>query len=636
MGSYVYIDIINFILVFLLIDYSNGIHNNYLGNKLKSGVLVVSVLFTLALAVSVMASFFVVTKILLLIVIALIVLVILFAKIHTKRLSQYTNVECGKEDFFAKQKVMVFVPHEDDDINLMGGVIEQYVKYGSEIYIVFATNGDGDKRYDMSKMGYIRINEAIKSLSLLGVPEKNIIFLGYGDGWGEVGPHIYNANPDEILTSTSGRVSTFATKDHPAFREDKSYTCSNYYDDIKQVILEYMPDVIFCIDYDTHNDHRALSMLFEKAVGEILKTTDYKPIIYKGYGYRTAWGAPQDFYDCINILSTVNHCSDNDVVIFDWNERVRIPIDVGSIDRNLKYAKLYSALSLYASQHANECSSSIINGDKVFWHRRTDSLLYNAEISVSSGDKTKLTDFMLLDCDDLMQHGERPFDGVWHPDEDDDKKSICVTLDKKMYIDNIVLYDNPSPVDNILNAVITLDDGTIIETGKLNLHGEATIISINKQFQSFCIRIDKYEGDKFGFSEIEAYCSPSQETHRFYKLIDAQDDFVYDYIVPQNGKQVLKIYSNCGKITDVHDFSLRCDNKKCKLVLCDDEIIVYVKVGQKCRIELLSKDNTVLERIILRNPYRIERYWLINSLKCIDTRSYFNRVFKVVKHMLHE
>ena len=84
------------------------------------------------------------------------------------------------------------------------------------------------------------------------------------------------------------------------------YTYHHYSDDIKNVILEYLPDTIFCIDYDTHNDHRALSMLFEKVMGDLLKTTDYKPTVYKGYGYRTAWRAPEDYYDSINIGSTVN------------------------------------------------------------------------------------------------------------------------------------------------------------------------------------------------------------------------------------------------------------------------------------------------------------------------------------------
>ena len=52
---------------------------------------------------------------------------------------------------------MILVPHEDDEINLAGGVIEEYLKHGSEVYVVFSTNGDGDERFEtgLRKMGAI-------------------------------------------------------------------------------------------------------------------------------------------------------------------------------------------------------------------------------------------------------------------------------------------------------------------------------------------------------------------------------------------------------------------------------------------------------------------------------------------------
>ncbi|MBQ2971206.1 MAG: PIG-L family deacetylase [Ruminococcus sp.] len=545
-------------------------------------------------------------------------------------MSRYTDVERGKEEFFANQKVMILVPHEDDDINLMGGIIEQYAKYGSDVYVVFATNGDGDKRFDMSQMGFIRMDEAIKALGVLGVTEENIIFLGYGDGWDNSEHHIYNAEPDEVMKSTSGRTSTYGLRNHQAFCDGKTYTYSNYYDDIKQVILEHLPDVIYCIDYDTHNDHRALSMLFEKVMGDILKTTEYKPTVYKGYGYRTAWNAVSDFSDSVNITATVNNPSDIDVEIYDWNRRVRIPIYVNSVNRSLRQSYLYKVLSVYASQKADKLADKVINGDKVFWIRRTDSVLYDAEISVSSGDKDKLIDFMLLDCDDLMNQGNCPYDGVWHPDDNDYDKLISVSFNKEQYVDSIVLYDNPSPEDNILNAVITLDDGTVIETGALDYHSGANVFSINKEIRAFSIRIESYEGEKYGLVEIEAYASDIQ-VPTIYKFTDENDNFIYDYIVPVDGKQELKIYSSSNEKIDVRDFLLRCDNTKCKVELCGNEIIAYCKAGQKCQIELLCADGHIFDRAVLRNPHRFERYCLAKSLKHIDSCSYLNRASKYIK-----
>ncbi|MDO4748656.1 MAG: PIG-L family deacetylase [Eubacteriales bacterium] len=634
MGSHIYIDIINFILSFLLVDFLNGEYSNYLGKKLKSGVLTLAVMVIFALAFSASAMFFLFTKIALLVALVIAFIALLAMKTSAKRLCSYTDVEAGKEEFFSSKKVMVLVPHEDDDLNLMGGVIEQYIKHGSDIYVVFATNGDGDRRFDMSKMGYTRMNEAIEALGFLGVPEKNVIFLGYGDGWGENGPHIYNAEPEIELSSTAGRTATYGLSNHPAYNEGRKYTRSNFIDDIKEVILDYKPDDIFCVDYDTHIDHRALSMIFEKTIGSILKTTDYKPNIYKGYAYRTAWGSAPDFSDSINLNSTVSCPASNDVVLYDWNSRVRLPVDIQSVSRDIQNSKLYKALSLYSSQRALECADRIINGDKVFWLRRTDSLLYNAEIKVSSGDKSKLTDFMLLDCDDLVGHGDKPYDGVWHPEMYDEEKSIYVTFNEKQYIESIVLYDNPSPTDNILNAVITLDDGSEINTAELNHYGDATVICINKEIKSFVVKIDKYEGDHFGLSEIEAYCSQIHYIPHLYKLTDDKDNFIYDNIVPITGRQAIKVYSNYQEIFTSDKFVLRSSNSKCKIELTDERITLKCPRGQKCQVELLSKDDKLLDRVIFRNPGKISRYCLAHSLKYKKNKSYCVRVFNLVRHKI--
>lgn len=46
------------------------------------------------------------------------------------------------EKYFWLKECDVFAPHEDDEINIYGGIIEQYVKNGSQVRIVFSTNGD--------------------------------------------------------------------------------------------------------------------------------------------------------------------------------------------------------------------------------------------------------------------------------------------------------------------------------------------------------------------------------------------------------------------------------------------------------------------------------------------------------------
>ncbi len=623
------IDIVNFILMILLMDFFNGIHNNYLARKLKSGVAVIGIFALTSFALCFLTHFFLPAKIALLAIEVLLILFVFITKSKIKKQMQYTDVEAGKEDFFGNQKVMIFVPHEDDDINLAGGVIEEYIKHGSSVYVVFSTNGDGDERFDMSKMGSIRINEAIRALAVLGVPESNIIFLGYGDGWAKNGPHIYNAPHDEVMTSMAGKQATYGTETHPAYHDNNSYTYNHYYDDIKNVILEYQPDTIFCIDYDTHNDHRALSMLFEKVMGGLLKTTtDYKPAVYKGYGYRTAWRAPEDYYDSINIGSTVNFSLERDVQLYDWYSRTRLPIDANSLSRFIIDSKLYKALNQYSSQKAYKFGESVINGDKVFWKRRTDSLLYKAKISVSSGDKEKLTDFMLLDCDDVIHYGDKPYDGVWHPAEEDQYKVIDVSFDTMQYIDRIMLYDNPSPQDNILNAKVILDDGTELSTGKLASSG--TSVSVKKEVKSFKVKMDEYEGSRFGISEIEAFGSSDSDSQAFYKITDIDGNFVYDYIISSDGKQSFEIYSNIAGDNRPR-YSIRCDNRKCEATIKGEEITIMCPQGQKCALSLFGNDDNILDKVLIRNPRKMSvtfskyvKNWKIHQ-------SYAHRVYNSIR-----
>ena len=608
------IDIVNFILMILLMDFFNGIHNNYLARKLRSGIAVIIIFVVSALALCFLTHFFLPAKISLFVIEVLLILSIFITKSQIKKQMRYTDVEAGKEKFFGNQKVMILVPHEDDDINLAGGVIEEYIKHGSTVYVVFSTNGDGDERFDMSKMGAIRINEAIRAHAVLGVPESNIIFLGYGDGWAKNGPHIYNAPHDEIMTSMAGKQATYAIESHPAYHDHNSYTYHHYYNDIKNVILGHLPDTIFCIDYDTHNDHRALSMLFEKVMGDLLKTTDYKPTVYKGYGYRTAWGSDPDIKESVNITSSVSVPADKDVELYDWDKRIRLPININSVSRYLKYSKLYHALSLYASQHAEESADRIINGDKVFWKRRTDSILYKAKISVSSGDREKLTDFMLLDCEDIINHGDKPYDGVWHPDEKDHDKEINVSFDTMQYIDTIVLYDSLSPQDNVLNAKVILDDGTEFSTGKLVSSG--TSVSVKKEVRSFKVRIDNYEGSCFGISEIEAFANVDNN-QSFYKIVDDKDNFVYDYIIPPDGRQCFGIYRNITN-DDRPSLSVHCDNKKCKAKINAEEITVICPQGQKCILTLSENNANILDKVQIRNPNNCERNFLMHWINQLD------------------
>lgn len=61
------------------------------------------------------------------------------------------------------QKVLVIVPHEDDEINVAGSIMYSYVQKGADVYCAFTTNGD------YSFWARTRMHEAWRSLQVLGV-----------------------------------------------------------------------------------------------------------------------------------------------------------------------------------------------------------------------------------------------------------------------------------------------------------------------------------------------------------------------------------------------------------------------------------------------------------------------------------
>lgn len=456
--------------------------------------------------------------------------------------AQYQGMDAGKNQIYGGRRVMLIVPHQDDDLNILGGVLEEYARYGSEIYPVFVTNGD---YYGLAETRYV---EAVQVFQAMGVPEDHVIFLGYGDSWKDGGPHLYNAEPGVVMESFIGNRETYGTQTHPAYREGRAYTIGNLMEDLEAVILEYRPDILFCSDYDHHIDHKSTTLLFEKVMGNILKQNpQYRPVVYKAYAYGTAWEAEPDFYT-ENILSTRNHFAEpyeQTPAVYRWEDRVRFPVKGEGLSRSLVSTEGYRLLGLYQSQDANWMAASVVNGDKVAWQRHTDSLCLSAQIAVSSGNGNLLNDFMLIENNDLVDASHMPYDGVWIPDGQDDEKRADVTLDQTGPLAALVLYDHPSEEHNVLNAVVTFNDGTQLETGPLEPGGAATRIAVEKEnISSFSVELTQIQGELAGLSEVEAFAEYPEPEGKFIKLMDREENFLYDYRTDPDGSGELLLYTH--------------------------------------------------------------------------------------------
>lgn len=269
-------------------------------------------------------------------------------------------------DFGDNRSALVIVPHEDDEINLMGGLLPLLVEKGIKVYVCYVTNGD----FEFS--GRLRIQEAISALGCLGVECENVFFLGYPDASNKVDKSLYGA--EKSVTSKYSSF-TYGSELKQDFRMMVSgihspYTYDSLKKDLKDVILFLKPDVIFCSDMDPHHDHKLTSLAFEESMEEILcLRKEYSPLIFKGFAYSTSYDSVNDFFKGINILPTQKpHNEGNlDNPYFSWDKRIRFPISENVLVNDKEKNILIKAMCKHKSQFFAKRIGSVINSDVVFW-----------------------------------------------------------------------------------------------------------------------------------------------------------------------------------------------------------------------------------------------------------------------------
>lgn len=196
-------------------------------------------------------------------------------------------------------RVLVFVPHPDDEIVGCCSFINKVIKNGCKLKVVMITNGDGIGMADQykywffkpspekfQKLGYHRQRETKKALNLLGVSPTDLIFLGYPDR-GSLNLWRENWDPDKPFTSKStGYDHSFYNN---CYTPGVKYTGSNLAGDFEKIIKDFSPTHIFYPHfYDGHLDH----FITNNFVKYVLAKLD---IDVKKYGYlvhRGNWPVP--------------------------------------------------------------------------------------------------------------------------------------------------------------------------------------------------------------------------------------------------------------------------------------------------------------------------------------------------------
>lgn len=492
---------------------------------------------------------------------AAIAAVLAFFLTYRAQLSKFDNSKGVENSIYSEQfngkKVMVLVPHEDDDLLIAGQVLPEIYKNGADTRVVFVTNGD---KFFTARQ---RQDEARDSLKTLGIPKDKIIFLGYPDG----GTVFINKSGKPEKSFSSGLNHTNSGKHFVDYHFTKygthaQYTRQNVLSDIKDVILDYCPDYIIAIDFDDHRDHRGVSMCFEEVMGNILREKqDYKPVVLKCFGYSSAWRANPDFYQ-LNIKSVHKPAKDRlndptyetDVPQYNWSDRIRLPVYSGAVSHSILKCPDYKALSKHLTQFAYTLADRIINGDMVYWNRRTDSLTYDADITVSSGNAKLLNDFKLVSTDRTLPKKTK-FNGcVSSFKKDDNEKSVTVKFRSPKKISCISLYDDYNLDKNILGGIITFSDGSSVEVPSLNANGSETRVEFapKEGITSFTFKVTSFEGDTAGLCEIEAFEKTDYDLgFSFVKIKNADtDDYMYNYFVePDTSELILGTSSSDSRMS---------------------------------------------------------------------------------------
>ena len=410
-------------------------------------------------------------------------------------------------------RMLIIAPHPDDEINLAGQLIIRTNKIGIETFVVYTNNGDAE-----SKIGNKRITEAIVANKVLGIDEEHVIFLGYPNEW-EGKTHLYNASDDEELISRLGKTETNSVATHPEFcfmRRNKhhKFTRRNFKQDLKEIIDLIRADLLIAPEFDSNPDHRATSLIFDEIMGEILRENlEYRPIIFKKYIHEGVWYGPKDYYQMLPTMTEgpreyAGGMHDLDSPCFKWDERLSILAESETSTPLLKDNIVYQAAQKHKVTTAWYEMQRVINADSVYWYRRTDNLVHNALINVSSGDGSYLSDLKYYDCDDVYETVlEAPLISsyCWVPEINDKSKTIEFLFEGKQQILIIKIYEAFDAINHIKKVKVE-SDNTLLGFFELDNSGAAKIIMLSQPIVTNRIRITilEYEGIP-GISEIEIY-----------------------------------------------------------------------------------------------------------------------------------
>lgn len=535
-------------------------------------------------------------------------------------------------EFFNGDTVMVIVPHEDDEINVAGATIYGAVKEGLQIILVYVTNGDFQYKAD------IRYKEVKRMASIMSLPMENIHFLGFPDNSGKE----LLVTRDKVFINHAGFSEThgsYGIIDYPTqyMGGPLSYTYNNLVLAIKDIIGRFKPSTIIAIDEDVHVDHQLTSIAVEESICKVVKeNSNYTPKVLKSFAYDTDFESINDYY-AMHLQSTVQNrawivadfLSTNNPMLL-WEDRIRIPVPPDCRSLSLVGNPMFRALGAHMSQSSYKHGPKLINGDQIFWQRRTDNLVLHATVTATSGNISKINDFLRYDSYDVTKKIANPEDYTWIPDDTDQESTVTIRFDEPTEIKYINWFENVWFSNDIGQAL----QGTTIKTStglEINIppyyypHFEA-FPYIKKYVFEQPITIDwisftvmKPKGVMAGISEIEIY--PPNNQFPTYCHIVCNEQFAYDWVV-YPGERLPSISVYCDSVMDNKDFTFSIDGKNIDYKLMTEILPTLIKNKS---IIIRYGNYQIYHEIVLKQG----NHWDYIIRKCIN-------IYNKISYFLHK
>ncbi|MDO9207676.1 MAG: PIG-L deacetylase family protein [Sulfuricurvum sp.] len=107
----------------------------------------------------------------------------------------------AKKSIITNKRTLIIAPHPDDETFGCGGLITQKIRNGSDVFILFLTNGESSlQTFPQELIMENRRQSAIKAVKVIGVSEKNVFWMDLPDGSiPRLGGNDFNALRDNLL-----------------------------------------------------------------------------------------------------------------------------------------------------------------------------------------------------------------------------------------------------------------------------------------------------------------------------------------------------------------------------------------------------------------------------------------------------